>query len=79
VIDDIGPPPYGHLTPFNIYVGLSRGIGQNNIRLLQDFDDALLQQHPSEYLRLEDKRLLKMNEATKKFWEERCHFSIGKK
>ena len=25
VIVDIGPPPYGHLTPFNIYIALSRG------------------------------------------------------
>jgi ATP-dependent exoDNAse (exonuclease V) alpha subunit len=78
VIDDIGPPPYGRLTPFNIYVALSRGIGQNDIRLLRDFDETLLQQHPSEYLRLEDERLLKMNEATKKVWEERCHYSKGK-
>jgi hypothetical protein len=31
VIVDIGPPPYGHLTPFNIYVALSRGTGRDNI------------------------------------------------
>jgi hypothetical protein len=24
VIVDIGPPPHGHLTPFNVYVALSR-------------------------------------------------------
>jgi ATP-dependent exoDNAse (exonuclease V) alpha subunit len=34
VIVDIGPPPHGHLTPFNIYVTLSRGTGRQNIRLL---------------------------------------------
>ena len=54
VIVDIGPPPYGHLTPYNVYVALLRGTGRHNIRLLNDFDETLLQQHPSEYLRLED-------------------------
>ena len=54
VIVDIGPPPYGHLTPFNVYVALLRGTGRHNICLLNDFDETLLQQHPSEYLRLED-------------------------
>jgi hypothetical protein len=66
VIVDIGPPPYGHLTPFNIYVALSRGTGRDNIRLLREFDESLLQQHPSEYLRLEDDRLQKLDEYTKK-------------
>jgi hypothetical protein len=36
VIIDIGSPPYGRLTPFNIYVALSRGTGRDNIRLLRD-------------------------------------------
>ena len=31
VIVDIGPPPYGRLTPFNVYVALSRGTGRDNI------------------------------------------------
>jgi ATP-dependent exoDNAse (exonuclease V) alpha subunit len=69
VIVDIAPPPYGRLTPFNIYVALSRGTGRNNIRLLRDFDEKLLQQHPSEYLRLEDERLKKMNDSTQRIWE----------
>lgn len=69
VIVDIGPPPHGYLTPFNIYVALSRGTGRQNIRLLRDFDDALLQQHPSEYLRLEDERLQKLAELTRLIWE----------
>jgi ATP-dependent exoDNAse (exonuclease V) alpha subunit len=51
VIVNIRPPFYGHLTPFSIYTALSRGIDHNNICLLQDFDENLLQQHPSEYLR----------------------------
>ena len=50
VIVNIGPPPYGRLTPFNVYVALSRGTGRNNIRLLQDFEISLLQQHTSEFL-----------------------------
>jgi hypothetical protein len=54
VIVDIRPPPYGHLTPFSIYMALLRGIDCNNIRLLRDFDKSLLQQHPSEYLRIKD-------------------------
>ena len=72
VIVDIGPPPYGRLTPFNVYVALSRGTGRDNIRLLREFDETLLQHHPSEYLRLEDERLDSLNESTK-LWESRRH------
>jgi len=46
--------------PFNIYVALSRGIGRQTIRPLQDFDSSLLEQHACEYLRLEDKQLKKI-------------------
>ena len=69
VIVDIGRPPSGRLTPFNIYVALSRGTGRENIRLLRDFDEKLLQQHPSEYLRLEDNRLQALDDITKKIWQ----------
>ena len=69
VIVDIGPPPFGHLTAFNVYVALSRGTGRDGIRLLRDFDETLLQHHPSEYLRLEDERLDTLNESTKQLWE----------
>lgn len=65
---DIGTPPYGS---FNIYVALSRGTGQDNIRLLRDFDQRLLQQHPSEFLRMEDEHLQKLNDVTKKLWMNR--------
>ena len=68
-IVDIGSPPSGRLTPFNAYVALSRSRGQNNIRLLRDFDDRLFTQHPSEYLRNEDLRLEQMNQKTKIEWE----------
>ena len=71
VIVDIGPPPHGYLTPFNIYVALSRGTGRDNIRLLRDFDSTLLEQHPCEFLRLEDERLKNLNETTKEIWETR--------
>ena len=73
VIVDIGHPPYGRLTPFNVYVALSRGTGRDNIRLLRDFDETLLQHHPSEYLRVEDERLESLNESTKEIWESRRH------
>ena len=49
VIVDIGTPPHGHLTAFNIYVALSRGTGWDNIHLLWDFDENILQQHPCEH------------------------------
>jgi hypothetical protein len=83
---DIASPPYGRLTPFNIYVALSRGTGQHNIQLLQDFDETLLQHHFCEHLRLEDQCLQALNKTTKKEWESRlsryqkhmyvclCHF-----
>ena len=71
VLVDIGTPPNGRLTPFNIYVALSRGTGRDNIRLLRDFDERLLQQHPSEYLRLEDHRLQDLNDLTKQMWEKK--------
>ena len=71
VLVDIVPPPYGCLTPFNIYVALSRGTGRDNIRLIRDFDHTFLQQHPSEYLRLEDESLQRLNELTKELWPTR--------
>ncbi|OAX36729.1 hypothetical protein K503DRAFT_772219, partial [Rhizopogon vinicolor AM-OR11-026] len=49
-IIDIGAPPTGGLTPFNVYVALSRSQGQDNIRLLRDFDGKLLMTHPCKYL-----------------------------
>jgi hypothetical protein len=67
-IVDIGRPPTGGITPFNIYVALSRAKGRDGIRLLRDFDERLLQQHPSEYLRFEDDRLKKLHEETERWW-----------
>jgi hypothetical protein len=50
-------------------MALSRGTGQDNIRLLWDFDKMLLQHHPCEHLRPEDQCLQALNEMTKKIWE----------
>jgi ATP-dependent exoDNAse (exonuclease V) alpha subunit len=67
VIVNIGRPPSGGLTPFNVYVALSRAKGRDSIRLLRDFDECLFQQHPSEYLRIEDDRLKELDRETKKW------------
>jgi hypothetical protein len=66
---DIGRPPSGNLTPFNIYVALSRAKNRASIRLLRDFDEKLFQQHPNEYLRIEDNRLLQLDRETKTWWQ----------
>lgn len=70
VIIDIGKPPTGALSPFGVYVALSRSRGRKNIRLLRDFDRQLFQHHPSENLRLDMIRMKDLNEATKKQWKE---------
>jgi ATP-dependent exoDNAse (exonuclease V) alpha subunit len=53
------------LTPFNVYVALSRARGWADIRLIRDFDDRLFTQHPSEYLREEDARLDALDKETR--------------
>jgi hypothetical protein len=68
VIIDIGKPPTGSLSPFSIYVALSRSRGRDTIRLLRDFDASLFQNHPSEALRSEMTRLVQLNELTKREW-----------
>ena len=68
VIINIGKPPTGSLSPFSVYVALSRSRGRNTIRLLRDFDINLFQNHPSEALRIEMKRLEGLNEKTKQEW-----------
>jgi hypothetical protein len=64
VIVDIGRPPTGELTPFNVYVALSRAKGRDSIRLLRDFDEQLFTTHPCQYLREEDSRLSALSELT---------------
>jgi ATP-dependent exoDNAse (exonuclease V) alpha subunit len=65
VIVDIGRPPLpGKLTVFNIYVALSRSMGQDTICLLRDFDTEILTQPPCRALQLEDIRLEDLNLQT---------------
>ncbi|KAF8803428.1 hypothetical protein BYT27DRAFT_7226051 [Phlegmacium glaucopus] len=52
VIVDISRPPSGKLSPFSVYVALSRSRGRKTIRILRDFDPALFMHHPSEDLRM---------------------------
>jgi len=68
VIIDIGRPPTGSLSPFSVYVALSRSRGRETIRLLRDFDPNLFQHHPSEALRVDMRRIEKLNETTKTEW-----------
>lgn len=64
VIVDLGRPPQGTLTPFSAYVALSRSRGRGTIRLLRDFENELFTRHPSEDLRQEDVRLLRLSTET---------------
>jgi ATP-dependent exoDNAse (exonuclease V) alpha subunit len=68
VIIDIATPPTAGLTPFNVYVALSRARGRDGVRLLRDFDEKLLMTHPCEHLRIEDERLAKMDRETEEWW-----------
>jgi ATP-dependent exoDNAse (exonuclease V) alpha subunit len=67
VIIDIRKPPTGTLSPFSIYVALSQSRGRDTIRLLRSFDPNLFQNHPSEELRHNMRRLECLNEETKAF------------
>ncbi|KAG1902429.1 uncharacterized protein F5891DRAFT_1023908 [Suillus fuscotomentosus] len=66
VLVDIGRTTCFRLSPFNAYVALSRSHGQECIRLLRDFDNDLFLQHPNEDLRIEDNRIERLAEETKK-------------
>ncbi|KAF8798283.1 hypothetical protein BYT27DRAFT_7055534, partial [Phlegmacium glaucopus] len=65
IIVDIAKPPSGKLSPFNVYVALSRSRGRQTIRILRDFDPALFMHHPSEDLRWEMVRLELLDRKTK--------------
>jgi hypothetical protein len=65
VIVDISKPPSGSLSPFSVYVALSRSRGRKSIRILRDFDPALFMHHPSEDLRNDMIRLEQLDEKTK--------------
>ena len=70
VIVDISKPPTGSLSPFNVYVALSRSRGRATIRILRDFDPALLMHHPSEELRRDMVRLEELDKKTKEAYED---------
>jgi hypothetical protein len=65
VIVDISKPPTGRLSPFGVYVALSRSRGRETIRLLRDFDSELFMHHPSEDLRSDMARLELLNGETR--------------
>ena len=70
VIVDISKPPSGALSPFSVYVALSRSRGRKTIRILRDFDPTLLMHHPSEDLRRDMARMERLDELTKGIFEE---------
>ena len=57
LIVDIARPPHGQLSLFNVYVALSRGVGQDSIRLLRDFDEEAIRRPQVPELAEEDDRL----------------------
>ena len=65
VIVDISKPPTGALSPFSVYVALSRSRGWQTIRILKDFDPALFMHHPSKDLRVDMMRLERLDQTTK--------------
>ena len=69
VIVDISKPPTGLLSPFSMYVALSRSRGQKTIQILRDFDPTLLMHHLSEDLRSDMARLECIDEQTKEMYE----------
>lgn len=71
VIIDISKPPTGSLSPFSVYVALSRSRGRKSIRILRDFDPALLMHHPSEDLRMDMARLELLDKKTRAAFEQR--------
>lgn len=66
VLIDIAKPPTGTMSPFAVYVALSRSRGRNTIRLLRGFDETAFRSHPSEALRLEMLRLTHIDATLKR-------------
>jgi hypothetical protein len=50
-------------------MALSRSRGRDTIRLLRNFDPNLFQNHPSEALRLDMRRLEQLYTTTKADWQ----------
>ena len=79
IIVDISKPPSSKLSPFSVYVTLSRSRGWDTIRILRDFNPELLMHHPSEDLRVEIARLEHLNERTKAVSSEigKLYYLVG--
>jgi len=69
VIIDIGSPPSGKLSLFNLYIALSRSSGREMIRLLWEFDDDIFLEAHEPELMLEDERLDDLDGTTKLWWQ----------
>jgi hypothetical protein len=69
ILVDISKPPSGSLSPFSVYVALSRSRGRKTIRILRDFDPALFMHHPSEDLRIDMQRIEGIDKLTKESFE----------
>jgi ATP-dependent exoDNAse (exonuclease V) alpha subunit len=54
---DLRQPPSGKISPFSVYVALSRSRGRDSIRLIGNFDETLFKTHPNYDLALEMERL----------------------
>lgn len=66
---DLKSPPGTHsLSPFNLYVALSRSHGRDDIRILREFEDAPFRSQPDPDLVAEDKRLEYLDEQTQEWW-----------
>jgi hypothetical protein len=63
---DLASPPSGSLTPFNVYVALSRSAGHSTIRLLRDFDDLIFLKAFNIDLTQEDEHLQGLVEKTER-------------
>ncbi|KAG1751264.1 uncharacterized protein EDB91DRAFT_1078083 [Suillus paluster] len=77
VLVDIGKTTCFSLSPFNVYVALSRSHGQESIRLLRDFNKDLFLRHPSKDLHIEDGRIDELVKDTKKCFDETHHHTTS--
>lgn len=67
---DIKKPPTGAYGSMNVYVARSRCKRRSDIRILREFETHLFTTPPSQVLLDEDERISKLDEATKKRYDE---------
>jgi hypothetical protein len=77
VIINLGSPPTGKLSLFNLCVALSRSSGCSTIRLLRDFDNNIFKQSHNPFLIAEDERLGRLDESTRSWWMKLISDSDG--